>query len=875
MTRLPVSTAIRPMLLKMLMLLVAWPACSWAETITVSDGSSIAPASVFGVNVNGADSWYTPLGANLINNACFEGPADGTGLSQSGWQNTVYPASVTASVDTATFTSGAQSQKLVVTVAPAVLQQYHAALPQAPAVMTLTAGVAYVMKAQLKANAAATVQFGFETANGNAMSSPIAITTSWATYSWTYTPSSTVLLNGVLLQMNTVATYWVDDFIAWAPSLTDPTTGLDLTFVSRLKELKPGMLRWGGLGVNGIPLLMATFHPWALSYGPPPITDDVDLGTFLTLCAEVGASAFITVPPAFSTPADAALEDLNASVVANGTADHGNLVDFVGGDATTTWGAIRQAQGYSRFDLQVPKVYYEMGNEVWGTPDGKWDMQLNGDSNEDDMMNTYVTYCTARMTVMKARPGWRSNMRVGFGGANPTMFIGQWPGSYDYTLVPALKALTDFSTINLYYGYGGTGNTDDYIYGGLFAQAPLFASQIATMKSAFATAAGHAVETCMYEGQSKWGPGYSEYAETGTGSYDPMVPKETSLGSGVSLLDNLCAANTSGLTFANVFHMVSDCYGIITQFPNRYRRPDFYALKLFDTYASGTLVASTISGGSTWSDAATSQSAVPTLACYTYLLPSGGHTFILINRSRTTPSSITISKSMTPTTLVELTGASIDLTNDSGEVVVPQTQTLTVGTVSSYTFSLPPFSAGVLVAGEPVVAAPAISPAGGALTGPILVSLSCPTAGAAIHYTTNGTAPTISSPTYTTAFAVSASTTVEALATASGMTASTVTSASFTASSGTTTTGTTTSTATGTGTATATTGTTTTGTGSTTTSTTTATASTTGGSTAGATSSSPAAGSGGGGGGSGGCGLGGGMALLIALGVLLRRSTRR
>ena len=111
-----------------------------AATITIDDSTVVAPASSFGVGINGGSSWYQPLSANLVDNPCFEGPADGNGISQSGWSWFVISGGAfTASVDQTTFTSGAQSQKVVVSGAPFTMEQGHYSIFQAPISMQLTA----------------------------------------------------------------------------------------------------------------------------------------------------------------------------------------------------------------------------------------------------------------------------------------------------------------------------------------------------------------------------------------------------------------------------------------------------------------------------------------------------------------------------------------------------------------------------------------------------------------------------------------------------------------------------------------------------------------------------------------------------------------
>src|SRR5207245_2654391 len=78
------------------------------------------------------------------------------------------------------------------------------------------------------------------------------------------------------------------------------------------------------------------------------------------------------------------------------------------------------------------------------------------------------------------------------------------------------------------------------------------------------------------------------------------------------------------------------------------------------------------------------------------------------------------------------------------------------------------------------VATPTFSPAGGTYTGSVTVSISDATSGATIHYTTDGSTPTTSSPVYGGALTFTQTTTLKAMAAASGMTNSAVASATYT-----------------------------------------------------------------------------------------------
>ena len=80
----------------------------------------------------------------------------------------------------------------------------------------------------------------------------------------------------------------------------------------------------------------------------------------------------------------------------------------------------------------------------------------------------------------------------------------------------------------------------------------------------------------------------------------------------------------------------------------------------------------------------------------------------------------------------------------------------------------------------PTVATPVIAPASGTFTNSVTVTLTCSTTGAAIHYTTDGSIPTLSSLTYNSPFAVTGTSTIKGRAFKTGDTASAVALATFT-----------------------------------------------------------------------------------------------
>ena len=107
----------------------------------------------------------------------------------------------------------------------------------------------------------------------------------------------------------------------------------------------------------------------------------------------------------------------------------------------------------------------------------------------------------------------------------------------------------------------------------------------------------------------------------------------------------------------------------------------------------------------------------------------------------------------------------------------------TVSTQNVLSWTYTPTSSGSSTPPPTPAATPTFSPAAGTYTGTQSVTIADTTSGATIYYTTDGTTPTTSSTVYAGPVSVSASETLQALATASGDTASAVASAAYTINS--------------------------------------------------------------------------------------------
>jgi hypothetical protein len=145
--------------------------------------------------------------------------------------------------------------------------------------------------------------------------------------------------------------------------------------------------------------------------------------------------------------------------------------------------------------------------------------------------------------------------------------------------------------------------------------------------------------------------------------------------------------------------------------------------------------------------------------------------------------------SSTPGAVIHFTTDSTTPTANSTVYTAPilvGSGTTTVQAIATATgFSQSAVSTATYVITPVVTAAPTFGPAAGSYTTAQTVTLADSTKGAVIHYTTNGTTPTATSPTYTAPISVgTGTTTVQAIATATGYSQSAVSTATYVITAG-------------------------------------------------------------------------------------------
>ena len=168
-------------------------------------------------------------------------------------------------------------------------------------------------------------------------------------------------------------------------------------------------------------------------------------------------------------------------------------------------------------------------------------------------------------------------------------------------------------------------------------------------------------------------------------------------------------------------------------------------------------------------------------AVYTInLAPAAMPTFTPPSGTYTSAQSVTLSDGTAGATIYYTIDGSVPTTSSAVYIAaIPVTMTTTVKAIAGapgYTTS--PVASALYTLNIPA-AAPAFTPAAGAFTSAQNVTLADSTPGAVIYYTTNGSVPTTSSTVYSAAIPVSANTTINAFATATGYTTSPVSTAAY------------------------------------------------------------------------------------------------
>lgn len=187
----------------------------------------------------------------------------------------------------------------------------------------------------------------------------VILTDTWTTYNLKFTAAeSGSALAAVAVKFSTVGqdAFLMDD-VSLTQTDSDPlnTTVFRDPVVNALKTLKPGVLRfWAGqLGDTLDNLIVPPEGRQRAGYSAfSAEQDDISYGLpeFLQLCETVGAEPWVVVPSTFNT------------------VDAANLIEYLAGSTSTSYGVIRAAAGHpGPWTSSFAKIHLEFGNEAWNS----------------------------------------------------------------------------------------------------------------------------------------------------------------------------------------------------------------------------------------------------------------------------------------------------------------------------------------------------------------------------------------------------------------------------------------------------------------------------------------------------------------------------
>ncbi len=412
--------------------------------------------------------------------------------------------------------------------------------------------------------------------------------------------------------------------------------------------------------------------------------DDIPLGLheFLQLCQTVGAEPWYNLPPAISPT------------------EMQNLMQYLGGDASTPYGAKRAALGQAAPWTSVfPVIHLELGNEEWNN------ITFAGSDINDPV--AYGNRVTTIFGAAKSSPYYTA--------ANFDLIMGSLEINSWYTGQEISNASNYDSIAVAPYMFGSFNDTSstEAIFGPMFAE-PEMTDSVSTgymyQQSQTVTAAGK--NLVVYEENLG--------TQGGTASQSMVNAVVPSVGGGVTMADHmLLQMRDLGIKTQNIWALpeyqnpftnpngaseTTPLFGTVIDMggqTNR-QRPVFLAEQLVNTAILPNMLATTLTGANpTWNQPLSTNDSTDAvqlnaheLQAFAFTDGANNRSLVLINLSRTTALPVTFSGTNAPFGTVAvgvLTSTNLTDTNENSGLVNTTNTTLT-GFSPAAAYSLPPFS---------------------------------------------------------------------------------------------------------------------------------------------------------------------------------------
>jgi alpha-L-arabinofuranosidase len=529
----------------------------------------------------------------------------------------------------------------------------------------------------------------------NFLSKDVKLSDKWNDYSYDFTANESESdFGSVALKFGVSGGSVLLDDVSLTSSndpVTNPTAFRD-EVVSTLVALHPGVLRYYDDANTGSSIDNIIAPPFARvragSSGRGSLMEDLAIGLheFLQLCQVVGAEPYYNMPPGMTTT------------------EARNLIEYLGGAPSTSYGAKRAARGQvAPWTTVFPVIHLELGNEQW-----------NGSTFPGATINDGPSYGRRAkdiFTAAKSSPAYQADkfdLVMGAQAVNTWLTGRELENSDNYDSIAVAPYLfnrfDDASSI-------------EAIFGPMFAQPEMLDSvptgymvqQAKAVKDAKRPA-----KLVVYEVNLQTLGGSVDQA-----AFDNAIP---SIGAGLAAVDHMLlmlrdlgikTQSIWALTgYSNLFKNSSTGKDQITPLfstvvdmggATNLRRPQFLAEQLANLAILPTMLTTKISGANpTWHQGKSRNDDIQIDRAHTiqsFAFSDGGQrSLIVFNLSRTETLPVTFSGSNAPTGTVEssqLTSKNITDTNETKATVAITGKTLT-GFNPTSPYQLPPFSMTVL-----------------------------------------------------------------------------------------------------------------------------------------------------------------------------------
>ncbi len=466
--------------------------------------------------------------------------------------------------------------------------------------------------------------------------------------------------------------------------------------VSALQRLQPGVLRYmdsGGNWGSNLDNMLAPETGRKVSgynrYFSTAADIPIGLHDFLVLCEKLGAEPWYTIQMGWSNK------------------DVSNLMEYLGGGATTKYGALRISLGHPEpWTKTFKTIHLEYGNEAWNTAQP-------GESMAD--ANAYSDRITKVFGIVRSSPAYA-------GGHFDLIANGQVVNTYlTKAILDQAKGIDTLDIAPYTFTFFGDDSSTEHIFGPMFAQPQMLdtsANGIVHKQANAVATAMRPVDLAVYETNIGTTGGTASQA-----SLDSTVP---SVGAGIASIDHmLLMLRDDGIKVQNTFQLGGGSYhfndtsgrnkdasspvwAVVVDMggPTNRVRPSFLAQQLANHAIRPTMLTTMISGDDpTWNQPKSANDEIELNHVHelqTFAFTDGKtDTMILLNLSRTTPRTVGLEGACVPqgTVSVEtLTSARITDTNEHQENVKIVGRVEHDFVPGKGSLTLPPFSMTSLVA---------------------------------------------------------------------------------------------------------------------------------------------------------------------------------